>query len=89
MPGPGKTFLEVGTGHQLNIPIALWLCGAGRTITIDLNPYLRSELIREDISYFRKNSEEIRRLFSEQAQQPLYEERLCKLLKEQGFALDK
>src|SRR3990172_5630409 len=24
----GRTFLEVGTGHQINVPIALWLCGA-------------------------------------------------------------
>jgi hypothetical protein len=25
----GKTFLEVGTGRRINVPLALWLLGAG------------------------------------------------------------
>ena len=36
-----ETFLEVGTGRCLSLPMALWLCGAFRTITVDLNPYLK------------------------------------------------
>jgi SAM-dependent methyltransferase len=87
-PVLGKTFLEVGTGHQLNIPIALWLCGAGQTITIDHNPYLKPQLIQEDITYLRKHSEEIRTLFQDQAQQPLYGYRHSELLKQQEFVLD-
>ena len=36
------TCLEIGTGRTVDVPIGLWLCGPGRIITIDLNPYLRS-----------------------------------------------
>jgi hypothetical protein len=38
-----KTFLEIGTGPKLNLPLALWLLGASRIITVDLNPYLKAE----------------------------------------------
>src|SRR5262245_61947545 len=32
----GAAFLEIGTGHQINLPIGLWLCGAARVVTVDL-----------------------------------------------------
>jgi SAM-dependent methyltransferase len=59
----GKTFLEVGTGRVPLVPIAYWLMGAGRTITIDLNPYLRAELIEESLKYVSDECEEIERIF--------------------------
>jgi SAM-dependent methyltransferase len=54
-----KTFLEIGTGRRLNIPIALWLMGANKVITVDLNPYLKEALVREDIHYIINNKDEI------------------------------
>src|SRR5918997_5963825 len=36
----GMRFLEVGTGRNVNLPTALWLCGAEHVTTVDLNPYL-------------------------------------------------
>lgn len=59
----GATFLEVGTGRRLNLPLALWLFGARRIVTIDLNPYLKDELVREDIAQIRAQRDTIGSLF--------------------------
>ena len=58
-----KVFLEVGTGRIPLIPLAFWLMGANKTITIDLNPYLKHELIKESLQYISINRKEICRLF--------------------------
>ena len=55
----GATFLELGTGRRLNVPIALWLLGAGRIITVDLNRYLSEALVREDLAFIRENARAI------------------------------
>ncbi len=60
-----KAFLEIGTGRQITVPIVLWLLGASRTITVDINPYLKAELIFDAIAYMRKHQEEIKKLFEE------------------------
>jgi len=59
----GKTFLEIGTGHVPDAPLAYWLMGAGRVITIDLNRYLSTELIDESISYLTAHRDEIVTMF--------------------------
>jgi len=61
----GKIFLEIGTGRRINIPLALWLMGASRIITVDLNPYLKEELVKEDVIYIIKNKEKIKELFGD------------------------
>jgi hypothetical protein len=61
----GKTFMEVGTGRGLVVPIALWLSGASRIITVDLNPYLKEGVVRKQIAHIRKNRREIRESFGE------------------------
>lgn len=48
--------VEVGTGRRLNLPILLWLLGAKRVVTTDLNRYLRPELVAEDLAFFRSNA---------------------------------
>ncbi|MGR3302934.1 MAG: hypothetical protein ACUZ8I_10590 [Candidatus Scalindua sp.] len=58
-----KTFLEVGTGRRMNLPIALWLGGASKIITVDLNPYLKAELIFRDLAYMRNNQQKVKKLF--------------------------
>lgn len=60
----GGVFLEVGTGRRINMPITFWLAGAAKVITVDINPYLKEELVKEDIKYIRKNIEEVKRLFN-------------------------
>lgn len=59
----GKTFLEVGTGRTPLVPLSYWLLGANRIITIDLNPYLKAELVLESIQYISENQKAIQNLF--------------------------
>jgi len=62
----GADFMEVGTGWRLNTPLACWLCGARSILTMDLNPYLRFSLIKEDLRYLQQHQEKLRaRLLSE------------------------
>ena len=58
-----KTFLEVGTGRVTLVPLSFWLMGAKKTVTIDLNPYLKQELVRDTLKYISNNRSEIRNTF--------------------------
>jgi len=73
----GKVFLEVGTGRVPNIPLAYWLMGAKSTTTIDLNPYMKPELITDSLDYISGNEETVQEVFGAL----LDEERLEELLK--------
>ena len=75
-----KTFLEIGTGPTLRLPIALWLCGASDIMTVDPNPYLKEELVFGDISYMSKNRQSIQTLFGKYSENPVFQERFDKLL---------
>jgi hypothetical protein len=35
--------------------LSLWRGGAAKIITVDLNPYLKSELVAEDFRYLRRH----------------------------------
>ncbi|NOR44514.1 MAG: methyltransferase domain-containing protein [Candidatus Delongbacteria bacterium] len=61
--GENKIFYEVGTGRAPIAPLAYWLMGAKKTITIDLNPYVKTELITDSLKYIRNNKEEVIKLF--------------------------
>lgn len=61
----GKTFFEVGTGRAPIVPIAFWLMGARNTVTVDLNPYMKSELVKECLEYVRDNQKVVRDLFGQ------------------------
>ena len=74
-----KTVLEVGTGRMVDLPTAMWLCGAGRIFTVDLNPYLSSELISEGRAFMRRNPEKVRALFPRR-EDSVFRERLKLLL---------
>ena len=54
-PLTGMQIMEVGTGRSLALPILLWLLGAGSVTTVDVNRYLRPELVRSDLVYLRSN----------------------------------
>jgi SAM-dependent methyltransferase len=58
-----KTFFEVGTGRVPMTPLAYWLMGAKSVITIDLNPYVKTELTKECLQYIADHVEEIETLF--------------------------
>jgi hypothetical protein len=76
-----RVFFEVGTGWAPTVPLAYWLMGARRTITIDINPYLKTELVREILDHIRANTTDVRALFGAL----LHQKRLDDLLQ---FATD-
>jgi hypothetical protein len=61
----GKIFFEVGTGRVPLLPVAFWLCGAEKTITIDLNPYMRNELVKDMLFFIRTRQDEIKNTFGD------------------------
>ncbi len=75
-----RAFLEIGTGRRLNLPIALWLCGASNVTTVDLNPYLKPELIAEDLIWIKNNVDSVRSVFGAHAAEPRFQQRLQQLL---------
>ena len=75
----GRVVFEVGTGRTVNVPLAFWLAGAERIITVDLNSYLRPELVMESIQAARSQEREIIALF-EKYHVPLRVDRLRSLL---------
>lgn len=82
-----KVFLEVGTGRATIVPLAYWLMGAKRVVTIDANPYVKAELIAEHVRYIATNRAEIEEIFGSL----LDRQRFAKLLdfSQSKFDLDK
>jgi SAM-dependent methyltransferase len=84
----GAAILEVGTGHQVNVPIALWLCGARAITTVDLNPYLSAELVRADLRYIATHSTRIAEAFAAHAERQEFHVRLRALVSHAEAPLD-
>lgn len=61
----GKSIFEIGTGRRINTPIAYWLLGAAKTITVDLNPYLKEELVKADLRILQNSKAKLTQLLSE------------------------
>jgi SAM-dependent methyltransferase len=78
-----KVFFEVGTGRTPVLPLALWLMGARRIITVDLNPYMKAEIVAEGLRYMRENQSEIERMFGSLLDQ----ERFARLLERPDLPL--
>jgi hypothetical protein len=47
-----QTVLELGTGWQPIVPVALALCGIPQVLTIDITPLTRTNLVRETLTLF-------------------------------------
>jgi len=82
------TVLEVGTGWRLNIPLALWLLGAQRVVTVDLHRYLRPALVRTDLATIRAELERYRALFGPRAASDCFRRRFDQLLAFRGTSAD-
>jgi SAM-dependent methyltransferase len=79
----GKRILEVGTGRNVCVPTALWLCGAEQVVTVDLNTYLSEALVLESLEYVRRNQERVSQMFGPEAGASGFKERFRQLL---GFS---
>jgi SAM-dependent methyltransferase len=77
-----KIVLEVGTGRRLNVPIALWLCGAAQIVTADLNRYLKPRLILEDLEFIRGHQAVVQTLFGARAHCDEFQRRFAILVRD-------
>lgn len=84
----GKTFFELGTGWSCSTPLGLWLCGAGRVITVDVNPYLREQLVLREVRYITEHAVEITRLFGKYGDSKIFRERLLSLCQQTPRTLE-
>lgn len=60
-----SVFLEIGTGRRVNTLLAFWLLGSEKIVTVDLNPYLKEDLVKIDLNYIVNNKSEIENLFGD------------------------
>jgi hypothetical protein len=60
----GATVFDVGTGHRLLLPLAWWLLGARRVLSVDVHRYLRPELVRRDLTLMSEDVERVTRALS-------------------------
>ncbi len=81
-----RALLEIGAGRTVNVPIGLWLCGAGGVTTVDLNPYLKRELILDSLAWTKAHREETRAIFADVADHRLFADRLDRLVGHAGDA---
>jgi len=75
----GKNVLEIGTGRALGVPTALWLCGAGRTVTVDLHRYLSPALVSICNRYLSQNAHKVRELWAGSLDDKLFDDRTQQL----------
>jgi len=80
----GKRVVEVGTGHMVNVPTALWLLGAGETVTVDINRYLSPTIVKESNDSIREHRAEILQLFGPHADTDGFRTRFDQLLSFSG-----
>ena len=77
----GKDVVEIGTGRRLHIPVALWLLGARRVLTVDLHRYLSGPLVEEGIRSLRERPDALRPLLGVAASADDFDARLAQLLR--------
>jgi len=84
IPVTGKRFLEVGTGRAVGVPTALWLCGAGKTVTVDLHRYLSPALVTASNRYICRDPRKIKEMFKDYCDPGLFQHRLGQLMAFKG-----
>jgi SAM-dependent methyltransferase len=80
----GRTVLEVGTGRTVDLPMGLWLCGAGPIVTVDLNRYLSADLTDESVRFVRAHADAVLECFGEARERPGFTERFGRLVDFRG-----
>lgn len=54
-PLTGLQIMEVGTGRSLVLPMLMWSLGVANILTVDINRYLRPEILQAHLAYLRGN----------------------------------
>ncbi len=76
----GARVMEVGTGRRIDIPLGFYLAGAASVITVDLNRYLRPELVMGSIRAMKERSKDILSLFESTSSREEVEARFERLI---------
>jgi hypothetical protein len=76
----GARVMEVGTGRRIDIPLGFYLAGAASVITVDLNRYLRPELVMTSIRAMKECSNDILGLFESSTPRDAVEARFARLV---------
>lgn len=84
----GKSFLEVGTGRAIDLPLGLWLCGASHVLTVDLNRYLSSAVVKESLKFLHDHRDQIASIFDGIEKDDLFQDRFDRLLNFNGGLAD-
>jgi len=77
----GKTFFEVGTGHNAIVPVGFFLSGAKRVVTVDLYRRLDYNIMKNSLFYLVKNRHLLESLYSNITNSNMFNERLDLLSK--------
>jgi SAM-dependent methyltransferase len=80
IPIEGKTFFEVGTGHNAIVPVGFFLSGAKRVVTVDLYRRLDYNIMKNSLFYLAKNRHLLKSLYSNITNSTMLNERLDLLL---------
>jgi hypothetical protein len=76
----GARVMEVGTGRRIDIPLGFYLAGAASVITVDLNQYLRPELVMASVRAMKECSKEILGIFNTTSSSEAVEARFERLI---------
>ena len=72
----GKTFFEVGTGHNSIVPIGFFLCGADEVITVDLHRRLDLGILKKSLMWMAENRDEILGYYDGVAERTIFYKRM-------------
>ena len=72
----GKTFFEVGTGHNPIVPIGFFLCGAEKIVTVDLHRRLDFGILKESLGWMAENRNDLWGHYNRVAERTIFDERM-------------
>jgi len=72
----GKTFFEVGTGHNPIVPIGFFLCGAEKVVTVDLHRRLDLGILKKSLVWMAENRDEVFEYYDGVVEREVFDERM-------------
>jgi SAM-dependent methyltransferase len=75
----GRRVMEVGTGWRVDVPIALYLCGARSVVTYDIRRLLKPNLVMSAVATLASNPERVKETLAPFADPRDIEERMRRL----------
>jgi SAM-dependent methyltransferase len=72
----GKTFMEVGTGHDPIVPVGLFLCGADKIVTVDLHQRLDYGILGDSLVWIDENKDDIWKYYDSVVAKSVFDERI-------------